>query len=77
MTGIATLIVWGAIAYVISCTVAAGRRIWTCVTGRPLQPLFDIAPEDRKTFRIAGRIALGLTVAGTILLFMALANTEF
>jgi hypothetical protein len=79
------LLVWvvflGAVAYVTHGALLAGRKIWSAVTGRPVQQvLVGISPEARRGFRIAGRIALGVTIVACALLFLlmlALSGAEF
>lgn len=81
MFDILTLAFWGAVAYLIHVALLAGRKLWSAVTGQPIQPVFvSVSPEARKSLRIAGRIALGVTLALAALSFLAmlaLAGADF
>ena len=81
MSEILTLVFLGGVAYVIHCMLVVCRRAWSATSGKPVrQVLVGISPGARRGFRIAGRVALAITVALGALYFlalMALSSAEF
>ena len=72
---------FGAVAYLIHGVLLGVRKLWNSHSGQPVKPIFvSVSPEARKNLRIAGRIALGVTLAFCALTFvalMALSSVEF